>query len=151
VGVVILPWLPIQHPAVMLAAEWCGIAGSLWLVARAAQGFKGPAGTLLTGGPLAGLGVISYGIYVIHRFIPEAVGNVEAIADIWLRMPRDIGFARFLYVLSVTIVAALLSWWLMEKPLNGLKRHFPYTPRRSKEVEKLRVDAAPPAAGAAAV
>jgi peptidoglycan/LPS O-acetylase OafA/YrhL len=140
----LLFWLPSQQPAVMLASEWCGIAGSLWLVARAAQGFTGRSGALLARGPLAGLGVISYGIYVIHRFVPEAVNNVEAMADVWLRMPPHVGFPRFIYVLITTIVAASLSWWVMEAPLNRLKRHFPYVRRRPAASPRVQIDAVPP-------
>jgi peptidoglycan/LPS O-acetylase OafA/YrhL len=35
----------------------------------------------------------------------------------------------FLVASSATIVGAALSWRLIEEPINGLKRYFPYDPR----------------------
>ncbi len=42
-----------------------------WLVARAANGFRGTAGRLLELPAITRIGLISYGIYVFHSFVPE--------------------------------------------------------------------------------
>ena len=44
-----------------------------WTVARAASGFSGRRGQLLASAPLAYVGRISYGIYVIHALVPFAI------------------------------------------------------------------------------
>lgn len=72
------------------------------------------------------VGRISYGIYVLHLFVP------------WL-YPRylvHLGFPEFhvhvvfkaLGYTVLTIVLATASWYGFEKPINALKKHFPYAP-----------------------
>jgi peptidoglycan/LPS O-acetylase OafA/YrhL len=39
------------------------------------------------------------------------------------------GPGRFLVAGAATIVAASISWVVFERPLNSLKRHFPYVER----------------------
>jgi peptidoglycan/LPS O-acetylase OafA/YrhL len=64
---------------------------------------------------------------VIHRLVPEAVAHAEQAFHVWLRLPGP-GPGRCLYVLVVSVAAAEISWICLERPLNALKRHFPYTP-----------------------
>lgn len=86
-----------------------------WVVRRAATGFGGSTGRALAWGPLAYLGSISYGIYLIHHMLP-------------MRLP-GYGPLRTLVVLAVTIPLAAASFHLFESPLNRLKRRFPYVGR----------------------
>jgi peptidoglycan/LPS O-acetylase OafA/YrhL len=85
------------------------------VVRGAASGFGGRAGRVLTWAPLAWLGTISYGIYLIHHMLP-------------MRLPAY-GLTRTLVVLAVTIPIAAASFHFFESPLNRLKRRFPYSRR----------------------
>jgi peptidoglycan/LPS O-acetylase OafA/YrhL len=85
-----------------------------WLVERAAAGMRGVGGWLLACRPLVYVGTISYGVYVYQNFI------------IWCWLPPDRGLRQFLLVLGVTVAVAAASWHFFEKPLNDLKRFFPY-------------------------
>jgi peptidoglycan/LPS O-acetylase OafA/YrhL len=111
-----------------------------WLTARAAEGFPGWFGRLLANRPLTYVGKISYGVYVIHYFIP--VLTAWALDRVGLSYPSEEVLGRryavaFQFVLhtTVTMVLASASWYLFEKPLNDLKRYFPYEGRPARETE----------------
>ena len=69
--------------------------------------------------PILYVGQISYGIYLYHLFVTHAVASALPTAGSASKIP--------LYLIGTLLVAAL-SWELFEKPINGLKRHFPYAP-----------------------
>jgi peptidoglycan/LPS O-acetylase OafA/YrhL len=101
----------------------------VWLIAKTAIGFEGWAGQLLTNPSLIYLGKISYGLYVLHNLAPIPLA---AVVD-WLRLPAGIYnhlFFRLLPLSIGTVAGASLSWFLYEKPLNDLKKYFPYKPRQ---------------------
>jgi peptidoglycan/LPS O-acetylase OafA/YrhL len=96
-----------------------------WLILNAASGFKGWLGRFLQLAPMVYLGKISYGLYVFHNL--AIYGLVFIIRD--LHAPAalyDLGWLRFLSLLLLTVSAAAVSWHFFEKPLNDLKRFFPY-------------------------
>jgi peptidoglycan/LPS O-acetylase OafA/YrhL len=111
---------------------------SWWLVGRAAPGFHGWAGRVLAFPPLVYLGRISFGVYVIHLMVPATVGRAQSILNVWLRYPHDPGGTQLAYVSTVSVALASLSWYLMERPLNDLKRFFPYVQGASSK-ELIRV------------
>jgi peptidoglycan/LPS O-acetylase OafA/YrhL len=101
---------------------------SVWLVAGASRGFAGLAGRALSLSPLVYLGTISYGIYLYHYFA------------IW-GFQRELGWTRgqypnqavyFFALTAATVGIATLSWFAFERPINGLKRHFPYEQRQTE-------------------
>lgn len=94
-----------------------------WVVLRAAQGFGGPIGRMLASGPLVYLGKISYGLYLLHKPIPDVLREFGVDTN---RIPPGIDF--LLYT-GLAILVASLSWYLLEAPINSLKRHFPYRVR----------------------
>ncbi len=104
-------WMVLEMSAETL---FCG-----WLVLRAAQGFRGPIGRMLASGPLVYLGKISYGLYLLHKPIPYLLREFGVDVD---SIPPGIDF--LLYT-GLAIVVASLSWYLLEGPINELKRHFP--------------------------
>jgi peptidoglycan/LPS O-acetylase OafA/YrhL len=67
---------------------------------------------------IAGLGVMSYGMYVVHRYVMHYLG-FDAV-----RGPQV-----FLSVFAVSAALAFASWHLFERPINDLKRFWPYVPR----------------------
>lgn len=110
------------------------------VVGGAAEGFRGPLGRLLSVKPLLYLGKISYGLYVYHYFAPIAI---DRLARAWgwdgLRAQQ----ASLLAAYSVfTLAAAAASWRFYERPINELKRHFPYR----ATVRTPRLPAASPSA-----
>lgn len=89
------------------------------IVYTAARGFTGAAGAVLDWKPLWAIGLISYGIYVIHPFViwgwtvvnRRLTGSEE---EIW-------GWPLFFGTFAVTIVAAWLSWRFIEGPLARVR------------------------------
>jgi peptidoglycan/LPS O-acetylase OafA/YrhL len=93
-----------------------------WVVIRATVGFSGITGTILSSRPMVYAGTISYGLYVIHNFVPYMVGQLigdEMVFTIPL-------LARFSVYVVVTFLLASLSWHFFERPVNSLKKNFEY-------------------------
>jgi peptidoglycan/LPS O-acetylase OafA/YrhL len=117
-----------------------------WIVHGAARGFGGVTGKALTTRAIAAIGTLSYGIYVLHPLMPEAIAWMGRSMGVDLRLPAP-GGLKFVVVMAATVVAASASWFLYERPLIGLKRYFPYVsqtaaarqPEAAREPERLPV------------
>jgi peptidoglycan/LPS O-acetylase OafA/YrhL len=94
--------------------------GFVWLIAGAAKGFSGPAGVIMNWKPLIYIGKISYGVYLYHLFTPWGLYEV-----LGLTQPENLT-VNAIILITTTILVASLSWHFFEKPINGLKKHFPY-------------------------
>ena len=105
-----------------------------WVIITGAAGFKGWVGWFLQCPPMAYLGKISYALYVFHNLTIYAV--VFMVRD--LHAPEallTVPWLSRLMLLVLTIAAAAISWRFFEKPLNDLKRYFPYnTAPRARQV-----------------
>ena len=104
---------------------WAEILSTLILtsiVSWVSDGITGPVGNFLAWRPLCHLGKISYGVYLYH--VPAMF--------ICCRFLQNRGFALssgpvLLAVVGATSIAvAAISWWALERPLNGYKQLFPY-------------------------
>lgn len=97
---------------------------SVWTVWKASTGFQGLLGKFLNNPILVYLGRISYGLYVWHMFAPAFLRNILR----WLHLPASFneGPIGFALLFAWTLAVASLTWFLFEKPINGLKRYFPY-------------------------
>ncbi len=85
-----------------------------WLIGVAATtGFQGFFGRFLNNPVVAYLGKISYGIYAFHYFMPYISEHIH------------LPFVRISYFI-ITVGLASASWFLYEKPINGLKKYFEY-------------------------
>jgi peptidoglycan/LPS O-acetylase OafA/YrhL len=97
----------------------------LWVIDRA-TGFPGAFGRLLACRPMVYLGTISYGRYVLHFFM------VDMVSWGWARLglPAPLLGVSLHFALSAvaTVLLASVSCYILEKPLNELKRYFPYAP-----------------------
>ena len=101
------------------------------LVFIASEGAGGLMGRVLSLPPLVALGRISYGVYLYHLFALAFLEKLVSRLGIGIDLSE--GLVCFLVASSATIIGAGLSWHLIERPINGLKRHFPYA-RRSARV-----------------
>ncbi|MDE3877753.1 acyltransferase [Sinorhizobium meliloti] len=93
------------------------------LVGGCSKGIGGLAGRLIALSPLAALGRISYGVYLFHAFVLALVVQAQPFIPVNV---SDQGAGRFVVAGALTLIHASVSWLFFEKPLNGLKRHFPY-------------------------
>jgi peptidoglycan/LPS O-acetylase OafA/YrhL len=99
-----------------------------WLVARAAKGFRGPAGRVLEFAPLRYLGTISYGIYVYHLMLPGLLTQLARRLG-YPNLLRGLGDQTALYWLfysTASVAVAAVSWHCFEGPINRLKARFGY-------------------------
>lgn len=96
----------------------------VWLIDRAGRGFGGVVGWFLQLPPLIFIGKISYGIYVLHNFVPELTKRFFAFAHI--PYPWDSPAIQFALLASLSVLIATISWYTLERPLNNLKRYYPY-------------------------
>jgi peptidoglycan/LPS O-acetylase OafA/YrhL len=91
------------------------------VIFHASIGLKGIAGKVLSLKPLIYIGKISYGLYIYHNFVPFFV---ERLWPVFGLEPEFTTNGYFLVHMTATFLIAALSWHLLEKPLNDLKRHF---------------------------
>ncbi len=96
--------------------------GIVWLTVR---GLRGPLGWIMNWAPLVYLGRISYGLYILHPFMPGIVVRLFHA----LRLPDVTPLGPILILLlnlAALIGVCSLSWHFFEKKINNLKRFFPY-------------------------
>ena len=86
-----------------------------WLVLQGAQGVQGKLAPLFDSGVLQYIGRISYGLYLVHNWMPDIV------AKFFGPMPK---YQAGPIVLAATFGVCALSWHFFEKPVMGLKRYF---------------------------
>ncbi len=106
----------------------------VWLVQRAADGFRGIPGAFLGFRPLVYIGKISYGIYIFHLLVPQVLSRAFAVCGFTFPEGPGTTIIRFILFLSTTVGCAALSWHFFEGPINKLKKYFRYEkPRLAKE------------------
>jgi peptidoglycan/LPS O-acetylase OafA/YrhL len=113
---------------------------SFWLLGWATTiSYKGIAQELLENKLIVYLGRISYGLYLYHLFVPTLVRIIFTKFNITFLNLDDPSFAVVMLYIITTIAIASVSWYIVEKPLNGLKRFFEYNKRSvslaSKQME----------------
>jgi peptidoglycan/LPS O-acetylase OafA/YrhL len=88
---------------------------SAWVVGRAASGFDGAIGRVLTAAPIVYVGTISYGLYLYHGFMPYVLGRyVPGFVELpWA--------ARFVMLTTLTLATAAVSWRFFEAPILRMK------------------------------
>ncbi len=106
-----------------------------WIIVRANDGFAGITGRLLSAVPIVYLGRISYGLYLVHGFAGALAATLFFLLGLnW--PPREPW--RLFLLIGVTVGAAALSWHLVERPINRLKRLVQYgeSERSTKHEER---------------
>lgn len=116
---------PPSHSFLVIMGDvGCGLTFSC-LIYFAAIGQTGYLGRCLRWSPIVYLGKISYGIYIIHFFVPYLYRTFLMP----LGLPdagRLNGNVSALTYVTLTILLAAGSWRFYEGPLNHLKHYFPY-------------------------
>jgi peptidoglycan/LPS O-acetylase OafA/YrhL len=107
------------------AGHLCLVLFYGWVVWTAAKGFPGIIGKVLSWGPLVYLGKISYGLYVFHLLSGSFLPLVTRLFQVPSSVEMNLAF-RVTVQAVLTIGLAMVSWHVFEKPLNDLKRYFPY-------------------------
>ena len=97
---------------------------SLYLILGGSRGWRGWGKMILENPLLVHLGKISYGLYIFHNFIPWTVRKIAAYFS--FSVPSDFSPVNLLLCFILLLLSANLSWLLFERPINTLKRYFPY-------------------------
>jgi peptidoglycan/LPS O-acetylase OafA/YrhL len=113
------------------------LVGSIFcffLIAKAVDGYTGIMKWFLENALVSYFGRISYGLYLYHNFVynffhtPQTSIIMKGLHKIQKIMPSITQNTVFelLYFFGITVLIATLSWFLIEKPVNNLKKHFTY-------------------------
>ncbi len=108
---------------------WDGLGGSLSyrvmiqpalavIVCGAYVGYRGPIGWLLGNKVAEFISKISYAVYIYHLMIWWLVAQ-------WFPALWDTGPMTFAILTAISLLAATLSWYVLEQPISRLKQHFP--------------------------
>ncbi|MER8392345.1 acyltransferase [Mesorhizobium sp. M1340] len=131
------PENPVQEWGLWLLLQILPVAPLVVIVASCSTGIGGRAGKLLELPPLLGFGRISYGVYLYHPIVLALVVKSQP----WIPLNvSEQGPGRFLVAGTATLMLASVSWLLFEKPLNSLKRHFPYVARKRRATIPAGID-----------
>jgi peptidoglycan/LPS O-acetylase OafA/YrhL len=87
----------------------------MWVILQAAMGVTGRLAALFDNWVLQFVGRISYGLYLVHNWMPDIVEKIFG------PMPK---YEAAPIVLTLTFAVCILSWNFFEKPILGLKRYF---------------------------
>jgi peptidoglycan/LPS O-acetylase OafA/YrhL len=87
----------------------------VWVVKQLADGVPGTAGKILALPPIRYIGMISYGIFIIHMFAPYLLGRMG------FSFPLD---QYYLACFVMTLILAVLSWHLLELPIMRAGRRW---------------------------
>jgi peptidoglycan/LPS O-acetylase OafA/YrhL len=111
-----------------------GSAFCFFLIANAVKGYSGAMQTFLQNGIVSYLGRISYGLYLYHNFVfnhfhtppTHITYRILHKAERILPFLKDNLAFQLCLFWGLTIVVATISWYLIEKPVNDLKKYFKY-------------------------
>lgn len=113
-----------SHVSVLLR-EIAFAPALLYLVWSAAVGIRGPIKVVLEWPPFLFVGKISYGLYLLHNFVPTI--TKKAFDYIGYPLVESHGLLT-MQIINLTMLLLLCagSWYLFESRVNGFKRFFPY-------------------------
>lgn len=93
------------------------------MILRASFGLRGPAATILGNPTIVWLGLISYGLYIFHPFVPyvyvAAVHHLGLSREFW-----GVYYIRLPLLTAFLLAATAASFYLWEQPVRRLRRFF---------------------------
>ncbi|CAN5522170.1 acyltransferase [soil metagenome] len=133
-------WIALDSPRGyhnVVSDVWERLAASVFgffLIGRAVLGFGGTMKWILENPVSQYLGRISYGLYLYHNFVFNVYHTQQTHFTVraWRRISDVLPFLnssyffQFSFYLSLTILIATVSWFLIEKPINSLKDRYSY-------------------------
>jgi peptidoglycan/LPS O-acetylase OafA/YrhL len=93
----------------------------VWVIDRVSANARGTE--WLAWRPLVYIGTVSYGVYLVHNFVPRLTTLVAPGVGSWMYQH---GVGPLVAITIVSIALASASWYLVERPVSDLKRYFPY-------------------------
>jgi peptidoglycan/LPS O-acetylase OafA/YrhL len=118
----------------LVIERFIGSVFCFFLIIRAVSQYSGFMQWFLENPVVSYFGRISYGLYLYHNFVynyfhtPKTSIVLRALRKIQGILPaisqNDI--FELLYFFGITVFIATLSWFLIEKPINNLKKYFTY-------------------------
>lgn len=91
----------------------------MYVIYGAGKGYGGITGKILGNNTVRYFGKISYSMYIFHNFMPMIYES--------LKLPSALNiYAKFLIQVIMLSLISTVSWYLIEKPINDLKRYFRY-------------------------
>jgi len=114
----------------LLLVKWTDvlIVGLFPLLVLALASERSLSGRLLGSAVFNRLGILSYGVYLIHMFIGDTSQRVDVLEG---RLEIRIPFAHLVGLLvgfSITVILAQIAFWLIERPGRRLIRRWSEPP-----------------------
>lgn len=91
-----------------------------YMVAKVSIGFTGILKTVFENKVLIYLGKISYGLYLFHPYVHIMYKKAG------LPSLSEHVYIRFVVYFAILTLISSISWYILEKPINGLKKYFAY-------------------------
>jgi peptidoglycan/LPS O-acetylase OafA/YrhL len=92
-------------------------------VVSAANGFSGISARMLGNSLVIWFGMVSYGVYIVHPFIPKLYAKLGVFLgfdmSIW-----GVYYIRYPLMLLAMLAVVALSYYFFERPIRGLKKRF---------------------------
>lgn len=93
------------------------------LILRASFGLRGPVAAILGNPMVVWLGLISYGLYIFHPFVPDlyvaALGHLGLSREVW-----GVYYIRLPLLTALLLAATAASFYLWEQPVRRLRKYF---------------------------
>lgn len=99
------------------------------IVVGAYAGYRGPLGAILGSALSRFVSKISYGVYVYHLPLWYVISIIYP--PLFAK-----GWSTFAVMSAMTVLAATLSWYLLEEPVSRLKSRFPTALQRAKQEDR---------------
>ena len=124
----------VHHFGNLVIERLIGSIFCFFLIAKAVNGYEGIIKWFLENSLISYFGRISYGLYLYHNFIynyfhtPQTSFVLKGLRKFQQIVPTITQNSVFelLYFFGITVFVATLSWYLIEKPVNNLKKYFTY-------------------------
>jgi peptidoglycan/LPS O-acetylase OafA/YrhL len=118
----------------LVIERFMGSVFCFFLIIRAISQYSGFMKWFLENPVVSYFGRISYGLYLYHNFVynffhtPQTSIVLRGLHKIQRIIPSitQNNIFELLYFFGITVFIATLSWFLIEKPVNNLKKYFTY-------------------------